>query len=229
MSTMQLTREGAVYLLTLTNGELANTLTADVLGEYEAALDELEVATGNAALVLTSSDPKFWCNGINLQWLQTQPPDCFPKLAAMMDRMFLRLALLNMPTIGCITGHAYAGGAVLAAAMDFRLMRKDRGFFCFSEIDVKIPFPPFLYEIILPLSDPATMRELLLTGRRLTGKEALAGKIVSAIHPAESLFPKAMELAQALSRKDRETYATIKRGMKRRLVELQKGLGDQPR
>lgn len=226
---MQLTREGAVYLLTLTNGELANTLTANVLGEYEAVLDELEVTKGNAALLLTSSDPKFWCNGINLEWLQTQPPDTFPKLSAMMDRMFLRLALLNMPTVACITGHAYAGGAVLAAAMDFRLMREDRGFFCFSEIDVKIPFPPFLYGIILPLSDPATMRELLLTGRRLTGKEALAAKIVSAIHPVESLFPKAMELAEALSRKDRETYAAIKRGMKQRLVELQRSIGDQPR
>ena len=229
MSTMQLTREGAVYLLTLTNGEFENTLTTDVLGEYEAALDELEAANGNTALVLTSSDPKFWCNGINLQWLQAQPPDCFPKLAAMMDQMFLRLALLNMPTIGCITGHAYASGAVLAAAMDFRLMREDRGFFCFSEIDVKIPFPPLLYEIILPLCDPATMRELLLTGRRLTGKEALSAKIVSAIHPAEDLFPKAMEMAEALSRKDRETYATIKHGMKRRLVELQQGLRDPPR
>lgn len=229
MSTMQLTREGAVYLLTLTNGQLANTFTADVLDEYEAAIDELEVTTGNAALVVTSSDPKFWCNGINLQWLQTQPPDCFPKLAAMMDRVFLRLALLNMPTIGCITGHAYAGGAILAAALDFRLMREDRGFFCFSEIDVKIPFPPFLYEIILPLSDPATMRELLLTGRRLTGKEALAAKIVSAIHPAESLFLKTMELAETLSRKDRVTYAAIKRVMKRRLVEMHRSFGEQPR
>ena len=36
MSTMQLPREGAVYLLTLTNGELANTLTADVLGSYRS-------------------------------------------------------------------------------------------------------------------------------------------------------------------------------------------------
>lgn len=220
MSTMQLTREGTVHRLTLTNGEFENRLTTDVLIEYEAALDELEAAEGNTALVVTSSDPKFFCNGINLRWLQEQPPESFPTLATMMERMFLRLALLDMPTVGCITGHAYAGGAVLAAALDFRLMREDRGFFCFSEIDVKIAFPPLLYDIILPLSDPETMRELLLTGRRLTGKEALAAKIVSAIHPMERLLPEAMELAEALSRKDRGTYAAIKRGIKRRLAAL---------
>jgi enoyl-CoA hydratase/carnithine racemase len=134
-----------------------------------------------------------------------------------------------MPTVGCITGHAYAGGAVLAAAMDFRLMREDRGFFCFSEIDVKIPFPPFLYDIIMPLSDPATMRELLLTGRRLTGKEALEAKVVSSIHSAETLLPKALELAESLARKDRETYKAIKRGIKAPLVEYEKILGDLPR
>lgn len=228
MSTMQLTREGAVYLLALTNGERANTFTADVLAEYGAVLDELEATEGNAALVLTSSDPKFWCNGIDLEWLLTQPPESFLKLAAVMERMLLRMALLNMPTIGCITGHAYAGGAILAAALDFRLMREERGFLCFSEVDVKIPFSPILYEIIRRLSEPATMRELLLTGRRLTGQEALAAKIVSAIHPAESLLSKVMELAEALSRKDRATYAAIKRCMKRRMVEMLKSLGELP-
>ena len=61
----------------------AEDLTARISSRGEAAIDELEAAAGNAALVLTSSDPKFWCNGINLEWLQTQTPDCFPKLPLM--------------------------------------------------------------------------------------------------------------------------------------------------
>ena len=224
MATMKLKRAGSVFILTLTNGELANTITTDVADEYNAALDELEAAKGNAALVLTSSDIKFWCNGINLRWLLAQPPDCFPKLAAMLDRMFLRLALLNMPTVGCLTGHTYAGGAVMASTLDFRIMREDRGFFCFSEVDVKVPFTPVMHEMIGSLADPPTLRELLLTGRRLTGPEALAAKVVSAVYPGEDLLPKTMELAEALSQKDRETYTSIKRGMRRRLVKLQKNL-----
>ena len=129
-----------------------------------------------------------------------------------------------MPTVGCLTGHTYAGGAVMASTLDFRIMREDRGFFCFSEVDVKVPFTPVMHEMIGSLADPPTLRELLLTGRRLTGPEALAAKVVSAVYPGEDLLPKTMELAEALSQKDRETYTSIKRGMRRRLVKLQNNL-----
>ncbi|MGC9976401.1 MAG: hypothetical protein ABSC57_06765 [Syntrophales bacterium] len=42
MPTMELTKQGTVYVLTLTNGANANTLTEDVVAEYHDILDELE-------------------------------------------------------------------------------------------------------------------------------------------------------------------------------------------
>ena len=99
MPTMELTKEGAVYVLTLTNGANANTLTEDVVGEYHDILDELETSAENSALILTSSDPKFWCNGINLDWLLKQPHDYFPKFIQLLDELFLRFSLLSMPTV----------------------------------------------------------------------------------------------------------------------------------
>ena len=219
MPTMELTKEGAVYVLTLTNGANANTLTEGVLDEYHDILDELEASTENSALILTSSDPKFWCNGINLEWLLTQPHDYFPKFIELLDELFLRFSLLPMPTVGCLTGHVYAGGAVLATTLDFRLMREDKGFFCFPEVDIKILFSPVMYEILRLLPDHYALNELLLTGKRVGGKEALTMKIVSAVYPEETLYDKAMELAIALAKKDRRTYAHIKRGLRGALVK----------
>jgi len=219
MPTMELTKEGAVYVLTLTNGANANTLTEDAVGEYHDILDELEASTENSALILTSSDPKFWCNGINLDWLLKQPHDYFPKFIQLLDELFLRFALLPMPTVGCLTGHVYAGGAILATTLDFRLMREDRGFFCFPEVDIKILFSPFMYEILRLLPDHYALNELVLTGKRVGGKEALTMKIVSAVYPEETLYDKAMELAMSLAKKDRRTYAHIKRGLRQALVK----------
>jgi len=217
MPTMELTKEGAVYVLTLTNG--VNTLTEDVVGEYHEILDELEGSAENSALILTSSDPKFWCNGINLEWLLKQPHDYFPKFIELLDELFLRFSLLPMPTVGCLTGHVYAGGAILATTLDFRLMREDRGFFCFPEVDIKILFSPLMYEILRLLPDHYALNELVLTGKRVGGKEALAMKIVSAVYPEETLFHKAVELATSLAKKDRRTYAQIKRGLRQSLVK----------
>ena len=50
--------------------------------------------------------------------------------------------------------HAYAGGALIASACDFRTMRADRGRFCFPEVDIKIPFTPIMTEIVRLLPNP---------------------------------------------------------------------------
>ena len=44
-------------------------------------------------------------------------------------------------------------------------------------------------------------------------------KIVSAVYPEETLYDKAMELAISLAKKDRRTYAHIKRGLRQALVK----------
>jgi Delta3-Delta2-enoyl-CoA isomerase len=224
MPTMELKKEGAVYILSLTNGAKANTFTADVIDEYSSVLDELEASTGNSALLITSTDPKFWSNGINLEWIITQRPSYFMQFASMLDRLYLRFALLDMPTVGCLTGHTYAGAAILAATLDFRLMRSDRGFFCFPEVDIKIPFSPIMQEILKYLPDQQAVAELVLMGKRVGGEEALKMKIVSAIYPEETLFPKALEMAQFLSQKDRKTYTLLKRNMRSSLGRMQRNL-----
>jgi len=226
MSTMELTRDGDVHVLTLTNGTQENRFTEDVINEYEAALDALEAYEGNTALVITSNDPKFWSNGINLQWFMTQPPDYYPGFGRMLDKMFMRFALLNMPTLGCLTGHAYAGGALLAATLDFRFMRSDRGFFCYPEVDIRIPFTPIMHQVLDLLPDRLALTELLLTGRRISGIEAQAKQIVLAAYPAEELWGKAMEMARMLAIKDRRTYTTIKHNMRQALVNSWKNWQD---
>lgn len=227
MSTMELKKEGNVFVLSLTNGAQANTITDDVIVEYNAALDEVEAAPGNAALVVTSSDPKYWSNGIDRDWLMTRPPDYLTQVASSLDRLYLRMVLLNMPTVGCLTGHTYAAAAILATTFDFRLMRADRGFFCFPEVDINIPFTPIIHRIVdLMLPDRQAITELVLTGRRVGGEEALKMKVVSAIYPGDTLFSKSMEMAEFLSRKDRKLYTKLKRNMRMELVHLQQNLPD---
>ena len=222
MPTMELKKEGPVYILTLTNGANANTISAEVVSEYENILDEIEASTDNAALILISNDPKIWCTGIDLKWLVTRPPEYFPEFAGLVDRMLLRLALLNMPTIGCLTGHAYGAGALLATVMDFLIMREDRGFFCFPEVDIGIPFTPLMYDLLHLLPDGHALNELVLTGKRVGGTEALAMKIVSAIYPSEILIEKTLEFASSLAKKDRKTYTHLKLGLRGNLVKYQK-------
>jgi enoyl-CoA hydratase/carnithine racemase len=221
---MNLSRDGDVHVLTLTNGAEENRFTEEVIHEYLAILDQLEAFDGNTALLITSDDPKFWCNGINLAWFMTMSVDYYQVFGDLLDLFFLRLALLNMPTVGCLTGHTFAGGAILATTLDFRLMRADRGFFCYPEVDIRIPFTPVMHRILELLPDRFAATELLLTGKRIGGLEAREKRIVTDACPRDELGIQAMKLARMLAGKNRATYTTIKLGMRKDLLDAWRGV-----
>jgi enoyl-CoA hydratase/carnithine racemase len=59
-----------------------------------------------------------------------------------MNEVFKTCLTFPMPVIAAINGHAFGNGAILSCACDFRFMRSDKGFFCFPEVDINIPFLP---------------------------------------------------------------------------------------
>jgi enoyl-CoA hydratase/carnithine racemase len=219
MPELDLEKNGDVFVVTLDNPSTGNAINTASLSAHREILAELETVKENSAVVVTSSDPKSWCVGLDFDWIREQSEQEFGETFREVEEVFERWALLSLPTIACITGHCIAGGAFLASVMDFRLMRADRGWFAFTEIDVKIPPSPKLYLMADLLPNKQAVRELLLTGRRVGGDEAQKLGLVDESHLQEKLLPRAMEFAQQLAQKDLETYRKIKHLLKRNLVE----------
>lgn len=211
MSVLNLVREGAVWVLTLTGGESRFNDTS--LAAWLQALDTVEAGEGNAALVITSADAKFFSTGIDLEGVvgefgQDYLMQTFvPKL----DAFLLRLARFPMPVVVAMNGHAYGLGALVAATADVRLMRADRGRFCFPEVDIKLPFTPIMSDVVKLLPSPAAAWQMAATGVAWGGQEAQAAGVIDQALSAEELLPTAIAMATALAVKDRATYAVIKR------------------
>ena len=133
-----------VAVVTMNSGE--NRFNLAFLDEFLSALDTIENDTDANVLVVKSAHEKIFSNGIDLDWLvpfiQKNDADTAKKFIYTQNELFKRLLIYPMPTIAAITGHAFAGGAILCCAFDFRFMRSDRGFFCFPEVDLGIPFLP---------------------------------------------------------------------------------------
>lgn len=222
MANYRLEKTENVFILTMTNGENDNTFDNETVPEFIAILDEVEASPGDTALLLTSDHEKTWCNGINLHWMLAQDKEVTSKFVFQLEELFIRVALLNMPTVASITGNAYAGGAITATACDFRFMREDRGRFCFSEINIKKAFTPAMFQLVKLLPDAQTLDELVLTGKAMGGAECLEKRVVHRALPKEELFAASFEYAKELSTKDRRTYGELKRGLRTELVELQR-------
>src|SRR5688572_25908926 len=126
---LQLTREGAVYVLHMNDGE--NRMNDAFLDEFHRALDGVDRATGVA--LVTRGEGKFYSNGIDLNWMIAAGADGARLFVTRLEALLGRIIALPVPTIAALNGHAFAGGGLLALAHDFRVMRTDRGYFCLPE------------------------------------------------------------------------------------------------
>jgi Delta3-Delta2-enoyl-CoA isomerase len=211
MNIVDLKPDGDVFILTMRSGE--NRFNPSFIGDINRALDQVERSTGPAALVTVGGEEKFYSNGLDLAWLMGEGRKEWKNFIPEVLKFLGRLMGFPVPTVAAMNGHAFAAGAMLALAHDFRVMRADRGFFCFPEVDIKIPLAPGMRALIQSRFSPVVFRDLILTGARVGGSEAKEKGIVDEAVPADQVLPRAVARAAALSNKDRHIYRTLKRGM----------------
>lgn len=211
MLAVELKREGNVFILTMAKGD--NRFNPPFLEGMNRALDTVEQARGPTALVTTGGEEKFYSNGLDLAWLSGDGRSEQPSFIASVSKLFARVLSFPLPTVAAINGHAFASGALLAFAHDFRIMRADRGFICMPEVDIKIPLAPGPLALIQARVPAAVFRDLVLTGVRMGGNEAKRLGIVDEAMAKEEVLPKAIALAAFLANKDRNIYQALKQTM----------------
>jgi len=210
-----------VAVVTMNSGE--NRFNLAFLDEFLSVLDTIENNTDANALVVRSAHEKIFSNGIDLDWLvpfiQKNDLDTVKKFLYTMTSLFKRLLIYPMPTIAAITGHAFAGGAILCCAFDFRFMRSDRGFFCFPEVDLGIPFLPGMIAIAKKAIPMYKLEEMKYTGKRLTAYECEEHHIVMKACHINDLMDEVLSFAKGLN-KGRKIIRAMKKGMYKDIVHV---------
>jgi Delta3-Delta2-enoyl-CoA isomerase len=69
--------------------------------------------------------------------------------------LLARVLVAPVPTVAAVNGHAFGAGSMLGIAHDVRVMRVDRGYYCFPEVDIHIPFMPGMAALIQAKLTPA--------------------------------------------------------------------------
>ncbi len=184
-----------------------NSLNADFVAALTAALDE--AADPGGPLVLTG-DGRFFCNGLDLGWLGSAPPEAATQMMRDLYGILARLLRFPGATVAAINGHAFGAGAVIAAAADFRVQRGDRGYLCFPEVDLGLSMSDEFDAVLrAKLPAPAVLRGLL-TGERFGGDAALALGLVDAAAAEDQVVPMAVDLVRGLVGKTPATVRAIK-------------------
>jgi enoyl-CoA hydratase/carnithine racemase len=162
-----------------------------------------------SAMVLTGFEKSF-CNGLNLEKIMMLSAEEMALFGRRMPEIFRRILVLPCPTVAAINGHAFAAGAFLALACDYRIMREDRGWFCVSEVDVGVPISASMMGILQAKLPAITVRDAVLTGKRYTAGEAVTAGIADGKTSMELLLEQAKDQAKQLGTKEPGIFKTLK-------------------
>jgi len=206
--TISLTYDEKIAVLDL--GADENRFSPGFLDEIDAHLDEV-VGSGAQGLVTTGGG-KFYTNGLDLDWL-TANGDQTQWYVGRVQAMLARMLTLPVPTAAAVVGHAFGAGAMLALAHDFRVMRADRGYFCFPEADIRIPFTPGMAALIQAKLTPQAAVASMTTGRRFGGDDAASLGLVDAVAAEGAVTAAALDILRPLDGKDPGTLGAIKQTM----------------
>jgi len=214
---------GGIRTLKLAHGKVG---AIDIeLGD--ALLKEMEDAGDPSvkAVILTGSGSSFSA-GVDLFRVLRDGPEYGRRFLPVLDH-FLRAALtLPKPMIAAINGHAIAGGCILAATCDHRIMSEGAARIGIPELAVGVPFPALPLQIMSARVADGPLRDLVYTGRTVLIDEAKALGLVDEKCPSGMLMDRAMEIAERLLAIPAGAFALTKQAFYTPILERTKQLAD---
>ena len=196
----------------------ANAMDFNYFEEMNSALTEIE-SSGSQVLIIKGRQG-FFSGGLDLKLIPTLPPHDIDKLAETFAQTMLRVFLYPIPTVAICTGHAIAGGAMLAFACDRRYGMIGNYRIQMNEVAIGIPLPSWMLLIGTSAIPPEFQTEALLHAKAYTPKEARdAGIFHGLIDNGEDLTVAIKSEVEALMSLNIPAYSTSKKRLREKEIK----------
>ncbi|MBY0280254.1 enoyl-CoA hydratase/isomerase family protein [Candidatus Binatia bacterium] len=212
MDRMRYESDGKITRILIDDGK-ANAMSVPFFAELTQLLDRAE-GDGSSVVVIAGRTGMF-SGGLDLKLLPTLSRDGLRELSETFARTMLRVFTFPLPTVAAVTGHAIAGGAVLAYACDRRYALDGRFRLQLNEVAIGIPMPSWMAAIGGSVIPPHLHVAALLHARSFAPSEALTnGMIDGLVAEGEDVVAHAIASCADLAAFPRDAYATTKRRLR---------------
>jgi len=185
-----------------------------------------EAATPSVKAVIVTGTGSSFSAGVDLFRLIKDGPDYARRFVPILDGLLQSTLTLPKPVIAAVNGHAIAGGCILAAACDHRIMIEGNGRIGIPELAVGVPFPSLPLQIMAARLADGALRDLVFTGRTVQVDEAKALGLIDEKCPAGMLMDRAMEVAQRMASIPARAFALTKEAFYSPILERVGQLAD---
>lgn len=219
--------DGPLATLTFNRPEARNAMTWEMYEALVAACDRVDADANVRVLIMRGAGGKAFVAGTDISQFQnfTDRADGI-KYEERLDHVLDRLERVTKPTIAQVQGVAAGGGCAIALTCDLRVAT--------PESTLGIPIARTLgnclsaasYSRLLDHLGPGRVKDLLFTGRLVSGEEARDLGLVNRLATADAIADVTRDLALAIAANAPLTLRATKEMVRRLAVKRRLAAGE---
>lgn len=217
MNFVEISKAGEVAFVTLARGKV-NALNEPMVAQIRQVFEDLEKDPGVKAVVLTGRG-KFFSFGFDVPEFMTYPKSRFIDFLNGFTELYRYLFMFSKPVVAAVNGHAVAGGCMLAATSDHRVMVAGKAKISLNEITFGASVFSVIVEIIKFCVGQRNAETLLVSGAMYSAEQARELGLIDRVTTQEQLKPAAEAIAVELARKNPAAFKSIKRLLRKPVVD----------
>ncbi len=194
-TTILVTREDRVGIITLNRPDVLNALNLQLMEELVDALDTLDRDETIRCIILTGNDRAFAAGADIREMAEASPVEL---LLRNQFARWDRIRRVSKPLIAAVSGYALGGGCELAMHCDI-IIASETARFGQPEINLGImPGAGGTQRLTRAIGKYRAM-EMVLTGRMITARQAEAWGLVNRVVPVELYLEEAKRVAREIA------------------------------
>jgi enoyl-CoA hydratase len=205
---LKIEREEDIAILTLNRPDALNALSRALVADLSEALRSLSADDSLRAIVLTGAGRAF-CAGVDLREMSQDDGAIEGFAWHGPDSLFAIAHACPHPIIAAVNGFAITGGLELAMLSDF-IIASDKAVFADTHARVGITPSWGMTQVLPRLIGLNRARQMSLTGEFVDATRACDWGLANEVTTAETLLPRAKELAHLIAQTDPTTMRRIR-------------------
>lgn len=218
MGTVRIERDGGLARLRLDKPR-GNAIDEALAQDLRAALRDLEADGGVRGVLLCSAHPKLFCPGLDLVSLCEYDRPAMERFLGAFGELVHALYGFPRPLVAALSGHAVAGGCVLALTADLRVLRRGAQI-GLNEVKVGVPLPWSVAALLRASVPPASLTRVALLGENFTDEAALGAGLVHEVAEAAGFEETCLARLSELAERDAHSLTTTKRYLREPVLEV---------
>jgi enoyl-CoA hydratase/carnithine racemase len=204
--------EAGIRIVKMASGK-SNAMSPALIDELLACARAAAGDESVKGVVLASDRPRFFSPGFDVNEVFALDRPRMREFFARFIDLYEALLAMPKPVVAAVSGHAVAGGGVLALTADQRVFCEGEFRFALTEVDLGVELPAKVRRMLIRAAGLSAATEVLLGGVAIQPLRALALGLANEIASPADVLSCAIGRCRVLAGKPPQAFAAIKRRM----------------